>query len=105
METKKGCVSISEIAEQLSSEMRECLPFAHAFSGCDTVLATHGFGKLRAYKKLHESDSWRDIIRIVGDEDVDREYMIEMGKNSTFNCTASLVKRQIRWIIFVILCI
>ena len=80
METKKGCVSISEIAEQLSSEMRECLPFAHAFSGCDTVLATHGFGKLRAYKKLHESDSWRDIIRIVGDEDVDREYMIEMGK-------------------------
>ena len=29
LETKKGCASISEIVEQLSSEMRECLPFAH----------------------------------------------------------------------------
>ena len=80
METKKDCVSISEIAEQLSSEMRECLPFAHVVSGCDTVLATHGLGKQRAYKKLHGSDSWRDIIRVVGNEDVDREYMIEMGE-------------------------
>ena len=39
METKKGCVSISEIAEQLSSEMQECLPFAHVVSGRDTVSA------------------------------------------------------------------
>ena len=70
METKKGCVSISEIAEQLSSEMRECLPFAHAIPGCDTVPASYGLGKLRAYKELHESDSWRDIMRITGDKDV-----------------------------------
>ena len=40
METKKGCVSISEIADQLSSEMQEFLPFAHAISGCDTVSVT-----------------------------------------------------------------
>ena len=40
METKKGCVSISEIAEQLSSEMQECLPFAHVVSGRGTVSAT-----------------------------------------------------------------
>ena len=50
--------------------MRECLPFAHAISGCDTVSASYGLGKLRAYKKLHESDSWRDIMRIAGDKDV-----------------------------------
>ena len=42
METKKACVSISEIAEQLSSEMRECLPFEQVVSGCDTVSATRG---------------------------------------------------------------
>ena len=54
METKKGCVSISEIAEQLSSKIRECLTFAHPVSRCDTVSATYGLGKLRAYKKLHE---------------------------------------------------
>ena len=40
METKKGCVSISEIAEQLSSEMQEWLPFAHVMSGRGTVSAT-----------------------------------------------------------------
>ena len=37
METKKVCVSISEVAGQLSFEMRECLPFVHGVSRCDTV--------------------------------------------------------------------
>ena len=31
METEKRCVSISEIAKQLSYKMRECLSFTHAF--------------------------------------------------------------------------
>ena len=48
METKKGCVFISVIAEQLSSKMRECLTLAHAVTGCDTVSATYGLVKLRA---------------------------------------------------------
>lgn len=30
MEIEKRCVSISEIAKQLSYKMRECLSFAHA---------------------------------------------------------------------------
>ena len=64
LETKKGCVSISERAEQLDSEMHECLPFAQAVSGCDTVSTTYG------------SNSWRDIMHIVGDDDVNRDYMI-----------------------------
>ena len=93
METKKGCVSISEIVEQLSSEMRECLPFAHAVSGCDTVSVTYRTKKLRAYKKLHESDSWRDIMCIVGDEDVDREYMIEMGEKFYMELYGKLGKK------------
>ena len=57
METKKGCLSVSEIAEQLRSEIRKCLPFAHAVSECDTVSSTYGPGKLRAYKKLNELNS------------------------------------------------
>ena len=79
METKKGYISISQITEQLSSEKRECQPFAYVVSVCDTVSGTYELGKLRAYKKLHESDSWRYIMCIIGDKDVDREY-IEMGK-------------------------
>ena len=54
--------------------MQECLPFAHIIPGCDTVSATCGLGKLRAYKELHESNSWRDVVLIVGDADVDGEY-------------------------------
>ena len=40
---KKGCVSVSEITEQLSSAMEECLPSAHAVSGYDTVSAGFDF--------------------------------------------------------------
>ena len=90
---KQRCVSISEIAEQLSSKIRECQPFAHAVSRCDTVSATYGLGKLRAYKKLHESDSWRDIMCIVGDEDVDRVYMIELGEKFNMELYGKLGKK------------
>ena len=45
MDTKKGLVSISHAAVQVTSELRQCLPFAHAVSGCDTVSATYGLGK------------------------------------------------------------
>ena len=83
--------------------MRECLPFAHAISGCDTVSASYGLGKLRAYKKLHESDSWRDIMRIAGDKDVVESIWLRLEKNSTWNCTATLIRRQTRLIIFMIL--
>ena len=93
METKKGYVSMSEISEQLSSEMRECLPFTHAVSGCDTVSATYGLGKLRAFKKLDESNSWRDIMTIVGNDDVDIEYMIEMGEQFYMELYGNLGKK------------
>ena len=95
METKKGCLSVSEIAEQLRSEIRKCLPFAHAISECDTVSSTYGPGKLRAYKKLNELNSWRDIKHIVGDDGVDREYMIEMREIFYMELYCKLGKRQI----------
>ena len=93
METKKGSVSISQVAEDMCSEMRECLPFAHAISGCDTVSATYGLGKLRAYKKLRESNVWREKLRIVGDDDVDREHMIEMGEKFYMELYGKLGKK------------
>ena len=93
METKKGCVSINEIAQQLSPEMRECLPFAHAVSGCDTVSATYGLGKLRAYKKLCESDFWRDTMRKVGNDDVNIEHMVEMGEKFYMELYGKLGKK------------
>ena len=53
----------------------------------------YGLGKLRAYRKLHQSDSWTDIMRFVGDEDVDREYMIEMGEKFYMELYGKLGKK------------
>lgn len=39
MKTTKGTIFIKEIADQLSSKMQECLPFAQAVSRCDTISA------------------------------------------------------------------
>ena len=47
---------------------------------CDTVSARYGQSKLTTYKKLHESNSWRDVMHIVDDGDVNREYILEMGE-------------------------
>ena len=93
METKKGCVFISVIAEQLRSKMRECLTLAHAVTGCDTVSATYGLVKLRAYKKLLESKSWKDIMHIVGDEDVDKKYKIKIGSKLYMELYGKLGKK------------
>lgn len=67
----------------------------------DIVSATYGLGKVRACKELYESYTWRDIMCIVGDDDVDRKYMIERGEKFTWNYTASSVRRQIFLITFV----
>ena len=93
MITKKGYVSMTEISEQLSVEMRECLPFAHAISGCDTVSATYGLGKPRAFKKLDESNSWKDIMNMVGNDDVDMEYIIEVGEKFYMELYGKLGKK------------
>ena len=78
MNTKKGPVSVNKISGSLSAEMKECLLFAHAISGCDTVSATYGVGKLKAYKKLGES-SWKNM-NIVGNADANLEDIIELGE-------------------------
>ena len=63
--------------------MKACLPIAHALSDCDTVSATYGLGKLRAFKKLNES-TWKDIIHTVGNEDADLELVKELREKNVF---------------------
>lgn len=43
--------------------------------------------------KLHESNSWIDLIGIVGDEDMDGKFMIEMGKKFYVELYGKLGKR------------
>ena len=95
MSTKKGCVSINDIAKKLSPEMRMCLPFAHAISGCDTVSATYGLGKLRAFKKLHGSREWRKALLIVGDENADMEQVVNLGEKFYLELYGGLGKKAV----------
>ena len=79
MTTKKGLVSVSDISDKLDAKLKECLPFVHAISGCDTVSATYGIGKLRAYKVLKDS-SWKVVMNNVGKDNADIEEVIELGE-------------------------
>ena len=87
MKTKKG-----EKAEQLSSEMQGSLPFAPAISGCDTVSATYGLGKLRAYKKsMNQTLGEISCVSLVMQMWI--ESMIEMGEKFHIELYGKLGKK------------
>ena len=50
--TSNGSYSINELVQSLTRVQRNCLLFAHAFSGCDTVSAIRGFSKEAIFKTL-----------------------------------------------------
>ena len=80
MTTKKGPFSITNIKRSLCSDIIKHLPFAHAMSGCDTVSATHGIGKTRAFKALEKSKSLRKLVSIIGEADKPIENVIDAGE-------------------------
>ena len=79
MAAKSGLVSVNDISLTLSLSLKQCLPFAHAISGCDTVSATYGLGKLRVYNLLKKS-SWKNKMHVVGNDSVDIEEIVELGE-------------------------
>ena len=92
MTTKKGFASINDISSTMKIEMKECILFAHAISGCDTVSATYGIGKLRAYKQLNDS-SWKEAMHIVGKDEVDLEEIINLGEKFYMDLYGKLVSK------------
>ena len=80
MTTKKGPYSTTKINLALDRDLKDTPFLAHAISGCDTVAATHGVGKLKAYKKLLNSKSQRNSMRIVGKADSSIGDVIEQGE-------------------------
>ena len=47
----------------LDNDLRQCLLISHAISGCNTVSATFGMGKLKAFNKFKEASYWRSAIQ------------------------------------------
>lgn len=68
MKTKKGPYSTTKIGLNLDKDIKDCLLFAHAISGCDTVSAVFGLGKVKAYRMLLHHKYLRQSVSIVGQE-------------------------------------
>ena len=65
----------------LDDDLRQCLLFGHAISGCDTVSATFGMGKYgKASTKLKESSHWRSAMRKISDDDIRIDDMVALAK-------------------------
>ena len=50
---------------KLTDLERRVLLLSHSFSGCDTVSAVFGFGKVRFFKKLSSPAAPRDVIDVL----------------------------------------
>ena len=68
----KCYVNLSAIGEILGNDVCECFLGAHAFTGCDTVSAFHGFGKAKVLKLLMNSNifcaamlSWEQPLNLL----------------------------------------
>ena len=63
MTTKQGLCSIEKVVSALDDDLRQCLLISHAISGCNTMSATFGMGKLKAFNKFKESTYWRSATK------------------------------------------
>ena len=67
-------VNLTEIGNVIGESMCKRLPKIHAFTGCDTVSWFAGKGKLKAYKKVQEKDSYQETFSLLG-SDVSVSYL------------------------------
>ena len=81
MTTKKGIVSIKNVIAALDDDLRKCLLFSNAISGCDTVSATFSIGKLKAFRKLKKSVHWLDLIKDFGEDSGNLDELILTVEN------------------------
>ena len=80
MTTRKGPYSTTKISLAFDADMKCCLLFAHAVSGCDTISATHGVGKIKAYNVLLCSKILQKSMSIVGKGDIDMEDVMKLDE-------------------------
>ena len=85
MTTLQGLCSIEKVLSALDDDLRQCLLISYAISGCDTVSATFGMGKLMAFNKFKESSYWRSAIKMLYDDDIEIDRMVELGEKFYIN--------------------
>ena len=81
------------------------LLISHAISGCNTVSATFGMGKLKAFNKFKESFYWRSAIKTVYGDDIEIDGVVELGEKFYINLYGKVATKaksldQVREIIY-----
>ena len=62
MKSEGSQININSLRNAIGAEMIECLPFAHAISGCDTISSIFGQGKLKHCKLFEKSRELREKV-------------------------------------------
>ena len=105
MTKKQGLCSIEKVVSALDDDLRQCLLISHALSGCNTVSATFGIGKLKAFNKFKESSYWRSAIKTVCGDDIEIDGVVELGEKFYINLYGKVATKaksldQVREIIY-----
>ena len=61
-------IDVSKVFESIGQNVCEALPGLHAYTGCDTVSAFAGKGKLAAYRALAKSTEFQNTFKQLGME-------------------------------------
>ena len=67
-QTRTRFVSITNVFERHGSRICKCLPGLHAFTGCDSVSAFSGKGKLTALKLVKRRPAYQELFQQLGVE-------------------------------------
>lgn len=75
-----GKVFDISVIQKTIGNMKECLLFAHAFTGCDATSALFGKGKKQAWSKLKNSTTLREEVKIFESSKVTKPSVIASGE-------------------------
>ena len=67
-QTRTRYVSISSVVAAVGGELCKCLIGMHAFTGCDTVSAFAGRGKITALRLVKQHTSYQEMFKAAGYE-------------------------------------
>ena len=65
-QSKSRLINISEISSSIGQMGSQCLPGLHAVTGCDTVSAFSGKGKVKVLKLVLQDESYQEILSELG---------------------------------------
>lgn len=67
-QTREKFVDVQKVAAAFSQNTCSVLPGLHSFTGCDTVSAFEGKGKISAFKLMQKNTKYQDAFTQLGKE-------------------------------------